>query len=288
MEKIDLSIIITTYKTKKLLDKALESLFSALENVSLDYEILLIDNNSNDGTVSLIKDKYPRVFLLENNKNYGLAFALNQGLKRAKGKYILTMDSDVEVRKNTVDKMYKYLGNNPEIGGVVPVEFKPNKKEKFVPRRRVGVDLSFSKPDLSKPISTEFTGNTFSMIKGEVYDDVGYYDEKFTYAIEDLDWAHRAKKKGYSFMILPQCLIIHHGRQGKYKNKAKMIEELYRTKFYYFKKFYHPILTFLAYGIIRLEIKLGKIKDRKNKKLKKAYEKALNKLKAEYRSDNKL
>lgn len=284
MKKIDLSILITTYMTKDLLHKALDSVISNLKDANFSHEILVIDNNSNDGTVELVKEQYENVSLIVNEQNYGLAYALNQGIKAVSGKYILAMDSDVEVKDGTIIEMYHYLEKNPQVSGVVPFEFKPNKKQT---RPRLKVGISLKKPDYSKPFYLEFPGNTFSMISKKAYDDVGLYDEKYIFSVEDLDWAHRAKLKNHKFVLLPQCEIIHYGRQGKYKNYDKMLEELYPTNLYYFKKFYNPLIVFLAYWSIRLGIKFSRYQNRNNQDLVKAYDNALKKVKNEYKNQVK-
>lgn len=215
-----------------------------------------------------------RYLLIANSKNRGLAYALNQGIKIARGRYLLTMDSDVEVLGNSIPEMYSYLEKHPGISGVATDEFTPGGKRK---RSRTKIGLERRKRSYSKPFLIEFTGNTFSMITEDVYQNVGLYDETFTYSVEDLDWAHRAKLKGYKFILLPQCKIIHHGRKGKYQNYSAVVEERYRTNLYYYKKFYSPSVVCVAYWIMRFKIWV-KILKAKSRELKEAYRRAEQKM----------
>lgn len=281
MDEVHLSVIITTYKTRDLLKTCLRSVLEDLKGSPFTTEVLVIDNASHDGTVEMVKKEAPSVKLIENQENVGLARALNQGIQLARGKYLLTMDSDVEVIEGCIGPMVAYLDKNPAVSGVVTDEFNEKGARKRT-RTKVGVELKLSKPDFTKPFSLEFTGNTFSMIRREAYDDVGLYDPVFKYSVEDLDWAHRAKNKGHRFVLLPTCRIIHYGRKGKKKNFSLMIQELYRSNLHYYGKFYHPLIVWLLYRGMRLEIGLKLITFRKNREQKETYLKAREKMIAQY------
>lgn len=280
-QEIDLSIIITTYKTKDLLKTCLQSLFQDLKGLSITTEVLVIDNASHDGTVEMVREDYPSVMLIENQENVGLARALNQGIEIARGRYLLTMDSDVEILEDCIGTMVNYLEENPAVSGVVTDEFN-EKGERKRTRTKVGVELKLIKPDFSRPFSLEFTGNTFSMIRKTVYEDVGLYDLLYKYSVEDLDWAHRAKNRGHRFVLLPDCHIIHYGRRGKKKNYSLMVEELYRSNMHYYGKFYHPLIVSLLYWGMRLEIRLKLCISHRGKEWRETYLRAREKMEEEY------
>ena len=130
MEKKDLSVIVVTYKTRDLLYKALGSVMTNLEHVHFSHEVIVIDNGSGDGTVEMLHEHFKNVVLIANSENKGLAHALNQGMKIARGRYLLNMDSDVEILNKAIMEMYRYLEEHPNISGVVTDEFTPEGKRK--------------------------------------------------------------------------------------------------------------------------------------------------------------
>ena len=98
----DISIIIVNWKVKKLLKKCLDSILKYKED--LDIEIFVIDNNSNDGSLEMIRSNYPEVNMISLLINSGFAKANNLGLKKAKGKYLLLLNPDTEITKNFLKK----------------------------------------------------------------------------------------------------------------------------------------------------------------------------------------
>ena len=118
MNKIeyDLSIIIISWKMKNFLRICLESIFKFTEGLS--FEIILVDNFSEDGTIEMIENNFPHVHLIKNSQNKGVAPARNQGLNVAKGKYILILDADMELIENSILKLYQFIELHPDCGMV--------------------------------------------------------------------------------------------------------------------------------------------------------------------------
>ena len=98
----DISIVLITWRMKDYLDGLLNSMIKLSEGFS--YEIILLDNNSQDGTVEMVKEKYPQVNLIENEANLGVAPARNKGMKIANGKYVLILDADMMFTENSIKK----------------------------------------------------------------------------------------------------------------------------------------------------------------------------------------
>jgi len=110
----EISIVIISWKMKDLLDNLVSSIYKYTEGVS--FEIIIVDNNSGDGTSELIRTKYPDVRLIINKENRGVAPARNQGIKSALGKYILILDADMELSENSILQLYYLREENPWIG----------------------------------------------------------------------------------------------------------------------------------------------------------------------------
>ena len=104
---IDISIVLITWKMKSLLEKLLESIKEY--STGFSYEIIIVDNNSQDGTIEMIETKFPDIILLKNNENLGVAPARNIGMKIAKGKYVLILDADMQLKENSILKLYEFM-----------------------------------------------------------------------------------------------------------------------------------------------------------------------------------
>jgi len=109
---MNLSIIIVNYKVKDLLDNCLRSIFNNSENINLD--VIVVDNNSQDGSTGMIKTKYPQVNLIAHPKNSGFAKANNIGFKQAKYDYILLLNPDMQILPHTLENMINWMDKNPQ------------------------------------------------------------------------------------------------------------------------------------------------------------------------------
>ena len=115
---MDVSVIIVSYNNSKLLRDCLQSVIDNTKGVS--YEIIVIDNNSTDGSQDMLRELYPDVTLLCNEENIGFSRANNQGYKRSSGKYLLFLNSDTLILGDAVEKMTMYIRENPEVGILGP------------------------------------------------------------------------------------------------------------------------------------------------------------------------
>ena len=111
---LDLSIITVSYNAKRLLRKCLKSVFRFQKD--LKFEIMVIDNCSEDQSASMVKMEFPRVRLLENRRNLGFAAACNQGIGQSRGRYVLLLNPDTEFTSGGVTEMIKFMDSHPQIG----------------------------------------------------------------------------------------------------------------------------------------------------------------------------
>ena len=127
-----LSIIIVNYNVKHFLQQCLQSVQKAKKNISI--EIIVIDNNSVDNSVEMLKENFPKIKLITNTKNQGFSKANNQGIKQSKGEYILLLNPDTVVEENTFKKTLNFLDENPQVGALGVKMF--NGKGEFLPSLR--------------------------------------------------------------------------------------------------------------------------------------------------------
>src|SRR3989338_8103823 len=115
---MDLSVIIVNWNTKKLLEDCLRSIFKFTKDVS--FEVIVVDNGSSDGSQAIVEKKFPQVKLIPNKDNLGFARANNQGIKIAKGKYVLLLNSDTYLIENSFKKLIKKAQSLPNLGVLAP------------------------------------------------------------------------------------------------------------------------------------------------------------------------
>src|SRR5476651_157897 len=110
---MDLTIIIPSYNTKDLLDRCLSSIFASIKKSLLKVEVIVIDNNSTDGSQELVSKKYDQVLKVFNKENLGYGKANNLGLKKATGEYILLLNSDCKALDQAIDMLFEFSKKHP-------------------------------------------------------------------------------------------------------------------------------------------------------------------------------
>ena len=242
-----LSIIIVNYNVKEFVKNLLYSLEKALRNFSA--EIIIVDNASSDGSVDDIKNKFPNVTLIANEKNVGFGKANNQGLEIAQGKYIVLLNPDTIVREDTFTKLIEFMEENTDAGMVTCKVLNPDGTLQLACRRSYpGPWVSFTKVtglsklfpksklfarynltylDEDKVSEVDAVSGSFMMFKKEVYEKVGGFDPRFFMYGEDLDLCYRVKSSGYKVYYVPVTEIIH------YKGESTKRSSIDETKIFY-------------------------------------------------------
>ena len=113
---LKLSIVIVNYNVKYFLEQCLYSVRNACKNLSV--EVFVVDNNSVDGSIALVKEKFPEVTLIANQSNTGFAVANNQAMRLAKGEYVLLLNPDTVVQEDTFHKCLSFMDEHPDVGGL--------------------------------------------------------------------------------------------------------------------------------------------------------------------------
>ena len=244
---MDLSIIIVNYNVKEFLQNLIHSIEKASSN--LTKEIFIIDNASDDGSVDFIKEKFPQIKLFANQKNLGFGKANNIGLKEATGKYILLINPDTIVAEDTFEKMIQFFESNKNVGLAGCKILNPDGTLQLACRRSFpGPWTSFTKVtglsslfpnskifarynltylDENQTYEVDAISGSFMMMRKEVYDKVGGFDEQFFMYGEDLDLCYRIQKAGYKVFYVHTTQIIH------YKGESTKRSSLDETKVFY-------------------------------------------------------
>jgi GT2 family glycosyltransferase len=209
-----LGVIVAAGSSPKTLLRSLRALLPQIEALKeVESQVVVVDTAPAGGAGEAIRTEFPQVTVIARPGIEGVAHALNEGLRHLGfPTYVLVMQSDIEVSTGTLARMVSDLKGRPSAAGVVASLMNPDGTAQS--QRMAIVELMPQRPQ--RPQQITFAGTTCALIRGEVFFDVGLYDERFS-SHEDLDWSLRAKRKGYKFMYLPEATAVHHrsGRVGR-------------------------------------------------------------------------
>lgn len=261
---MDLSIVIVNFKTPELIRTCIKSINENLKGT--DAELIIVDNASDDQSfkdLKEIKSKIP-IKLIQNRENMGFAKANNQGIKIAKGDYILLLNSDTIVEENIFSEMISWMRNRSDVGivscalknkdgslqgtgGSFPTLFKvfawmfflediPFLDYLIGPFHPMHSSSPFYKGESQfvKEREKDWVTGAFFLLKKDVIEKVGYFDEDYFMYTEEVDFCFRAKKKGWRVWYLPKWSIIHLGGASSTSEFA-IINEYKGVKTYYQK-----------------------------------------------------
>ena len=269
---MDLSIIIVNYNVKEFLQNLLHSIEKASSN--LTKEIIIVDNASDDGSVEFIREKFSYVKLIVNKKNLGFGKANNIALKEAKGKFILLINPDALVAEDTFEKLIEFFKLKPEAGLAGCKILNPDGTLQLACRRSfpgpwtsftkvTGLSSLFSKSKLfarynltyldeNQTYEVDAISGSFMMMKREVYEKVGGFDEQFFMYGEDLDLCYRIQKAGYKVFYYHETQIIHYKGESTKRSSFDETKIFYNAMDLFVKK--HFSSSFLVEIILRSAI----------------------------------
>lgn len=282
---MDVSIIIVNYNTKKLTLECIQSIYHS--NTSYQFEIILVDNNSTDGTVDAIVDEFPNIKVIANQENVGFSKANNQAINHSNGRYILLLNSDTIVKNGTIDTMVQFMDENKEIGASgCKVVLPDGTLDKACHRGFPTPSASFyyiSGLARRFPNNPRFSGyhlshlnmddihevdclvGAFMLVRSETISQVGLLDETFFMYGEDIDWCYRIKEAGWKIYYHPHVEIIHYKGASSRKKPFKIVYEFHRAMYLFHRKHYsekYPFIVNLAvYTGIGLKLSLACLKN---------------------------
>lgn len=248
-----LSVVILNYNVRYFLELCLKSVEAAVRHI--DAEIIVVDNNSSDDSTAMIHQLFPSVRLIINQDNLGFSKGNNIGIRQAKGEYICILNPDTVVGEDTFQDILSHVKNIPDLGilgcqlidgrGVYLPESKRN-----VPTPLIGLQklLGFSKGYYNSVLKVDDVGavdilvGCFMIVKKEVFQSVGGFDEAYFMYGEDIDLSYRIKMAGYQNLYFGKTKVIH------YKGESTLKNEEYAHRFYkamqifYKKHFQHSWL----------------------------------------------
>lgn len=278
---MDLSIIIVSWNVKEKLKDNLRALY---ESQNANFEVFVVDNNSADGTVEMVKKYYPQVKLIANKENYGFARANNQAIKIADGRYILLLNPDMRVFDDTLSRMISWADRHDRAWVVgcrlLDESARIIKQARRFPELMDQLAIILKIPhifptvlnkylmndfDYSKAASVDSIRGGFFMIRKEAIKKVGLLDERYFLWFEEVDYCRRVKQAGGQIWYMPtaECIDLI-GQSFKQVNLAVKQRYFRDSMLKYFKK-WQPSWQ---YWILRLAWPLGLLIVRLGYKLK--------------------
>ncbi len=258
-----LSIVIVNYNVKYFLEQTLLSVRKATEELKAlgpgyEAEIFVVDNNSVDGSISMLREKFPEVTLIANKENIGFARANNQALSKVSGELSLLLNPDTVVEEDTFTKVIRFMDEHPEAGGLGVKML--DGKGRFLPESKRGFpspEVAFYKAfglsslfpnskafgkyhlgylDKDEIHKVDVLAGAFMLVRTKVLNEIGLLDETFFMYGEDIDFSYRIKNAGYENYYYPDTRIIHYKGESTKKQSINYVFVFYQAMIIFAKK----------------------------------------------------
>ena len=251
-----LSVVIVNYNVKHFLEQCLVSVRKAVRDI--DAEIVVVDNSSVDGSVRMLKEKFPEVKLIDNKQNLGFSKANNQAIRQTEAEYVLLLNPDTVVEDDTLTKVVQFMDDHPDAGGL-GVKMVDG-TGKFLPESKRGLptpETSFYKMfgisglfprskrfaryhlgylDENEIHEVEILAGAFMLLRKSLLDEIGLLDETFFMYGEDIDLSYRILKAGYKNYYYPKTRIIHYKGESTKKGSVNYVFVFYNAMIIFAKK----------------------------------------------------
>jgi GT2 family glycosyltransferase len=252
---MELSVIIVNYNAREHLENCLESLF---ENTRLrPIEVWVVDNASSDGSVEMLKERFPQVQVIESNENLGFGAANNEAMRRAKGRYKLLLNNDTIVHPDAIDTMVRIMSERPRVGVLGPLL----RNEDGTVQISYGDRVSFFSELSQKRLSARYQAGHLKtqrhiesrsreeshpdwvtgacmMLQAELPQEVRFFDENFFMYLEDVDLCERIRQKGFQVLYSPEAELTHLRGKSVEAHSERVALEYRRSQLYFYSKHY--------------------------------------------------
>jgi GT2 family glycosyltransferase len=259
---LKLSVIIVNYNVCYFLEQALLSVRQAVRQLGEPVEVFVVDNNSADGSVAMVRERFPEVILMANQDNPGFSKANNQAIRVAKGEHILLLNPDTVVEENTFRACCDFMDQHPDGGGlgVMMLDgqgcFLPESKRglptpavafykifglaSLFPKSRTFGRYHLGFLDKNQPHEIEVLSGAFMWLRKEALDKVGLLDEDYFMYGEDIDLSYRLVQGGWKNYYFPASRIIHYKGESTKRTSVNYVFVFYRAMVIFARKHFAP------------------------------------------------
>ncbi|MCE5322896.1 glycosyltransferase family 2 protein [bacterium] len=274
---MQLSIIIVNWNTTGLLGDLLHSI--ERHAPECEYEIIVVDNASDDFDEHAFKSDFPHVHLMVNPENYGYARGNNQALAIAKGEFALLLNPDTEVTEGAIDALVNFMVSHPDAAAAGGKLVRPNGKvdrsvrsfpypgaiawefiglSRLFPRSRAfgAYRMTYFKYDRVAEVDQPM--GSCLILNRNAMDEVGAFDEQFPVFFNEVDWLYRARKRGYKVYFTPDATVIHHGAAStKQANRREMAHESHKSLLRFYNKHFKGTMAAPTYWLTNICIRIS-------------------------------
>ncbi len=256
MGQPDITLAIINYNTRGLLKTCLNSILK--EPPLIGYEIIVIDNGSSDGSVDMMKQTFPNIHLLENAGNLGYAAAANQGLRTSHAKYVLVLNTDIEMDRDAIDILVEHADRHEDLAVAGPlllntdgsIQMSGRRFPSFLdatmhaflgmvwPRNRFSVRYRLLDWDRKNDSLVDWVCGAAMLVRRSAAEQVDFFDEGYFMYVEDMDLCYRLWQNGWKVYFCPDAKMVHHIGQSSRQSSTRMIVEFQRSLYRFFDKTY--------------------------------------------------
>lgn len=257
---MDVSIVIVSYNGRDFLRRCLASVYEHTRDI--DFEVVVVDNASQDGTPEMVAAAFPQVTLLRRATNAGFARGVNEGIRAARGETFFLLNPDAELIDNVLPAMLAYLREHPDVGILAPKLLDaggtlqlscrafPGFSTALFNRYSLLTRLFRKNPASRRYLMTDFDHSSVAdvdwasgacwLLSRSAYERIGTLDEGYFWSIEDVDYCQRAQRAGLRVVYFPQVAVRHHigGSAGTLRNRT--IIERHRGMWRYYRAYLRP------------------------------------------------
>ena len=269
-----LSVIIVNYNVRHFLEQCLHSVMKAARGT--DVEVFVVDNASVDGSCQMVREKFPHVNLIRNEKNTGFSVANNQAIQASSGEYVLLLNPDTVIREDTLSKCIQFMDQHADAGGLGVKMI--DGKGRFLPESKRGLPtpwvafykifglsalfpqskvfgryhLSYLPENKTQPV--DVLSGAYMFLRRTALDHTGLLDETFFMYGEDIDLSYRITQQGFKNYYFPETTIIHYKGESTKKNSLNYVKVFYQAMLIFASKHFSSGNARILSLFIRLAI----------------------------------
>ena len=250
---MDVSVLIVNWNVRDLLASCLDSFYG--EQHPFSFEVIVVDNASTDGSVDMLRQRFPQVRLIENRVNNGFAPGNLQAYALSGGRYILMLNPDICLHPGALDRLYGFMENHPQAAGVGPDLRNPDGSRQMgcypfptlsreawrlfhLDRLRAYGTYPVMQWDSKTTRAVDVIQGACLLLRHQALEEVGFLDADYYMYTEEVDLCYRLKKAEWQIYWLPSAEVVHFGGQSTHQAAEAMFLKLYESKTLFFRKQY--------------------------------------------------
>ena len=259
------SALIVSFNTRAL---TLEAIGSVVNEP--DVQVVVVDNNSHDGSASAIAERFSRVRLVRSARNLGFAGGVNRAADEASGEFLLVLNSDARLQPGALTCLLELMRSRPRAALVAPALCYPDGQPQpaafaFPGLVQVALDLFpinrlmnsrlNGRVHATEPRQIDHPLGACMLIRRAAWEDVGPLDEGYFMYLEEIDWCRRARARGWDIWHQPHAVVVHHGGSSTSQQPEAMYAQLWRSRLHYYQRFSGPTYNRVLHALVRFGLR---------------------------------